>query len=315
MKKIVFLVLFIFTALSIHSQILEFDQLEMRYDQKQYRTVYKRASRLLDNPEYDFSYIPRYYLALSKFQLAQDKKWLRKNKFAIEEAAATIKEMAQTSEGRAVIRAHAYELSVLKNDLLLWMNVLQEDGDKTTFDRVNKVILELFPRVPDVTEMEEDHIEIDFTPDRSDRDVPQKDVSDDVLSTVNSISSPRSNIIDFSKSLLGTPYKWAGMTPAGFDCSGFTCYVYDQATDLKLSHRSGDQFKEAKRIKEKDVKPGDFIFFGTGSRINHVGLVYSTENNSIQMIHSSTSIGVSIIDIYESDYWKKRIKGFGTFLE
>src|SRR5690554_4267191 len=84
--------------LSSYAQILEFDQLEMRYDQKQYKSVYRKANRLLDNPVYDFSFVPRYYLALSKLQLAQDDKWRRRNKYAIEEAQQTFKELKQRSE-------------------------------------------------------------------------------------------------------------------------------------------------------------------------------------------------------------------------
>ena len=38
-------------------------------------------------------------------------------------------------------------------------------------------------------------------------------------------------------------------------------------------------------------------------------------SNSIQMIHASSSVGISIVDIYESAYWSKRIAGFGTFIE
>ncbi|MFA5573856.1 MAG: C40 family peptidase [Brumimicrobium sp.] len=305
---LIFLFFLFFHQFSLNAQILEFDQLEMRYDQKQYKAVYKNALKLLDKPEYDFSYIPQYYLALSKLQLIQDKRWFKRNKYALDEAVETFKDLNRTKEGKAILQAHQYELSILKNDLSLWMNLLYEDGEKDLFLKIKNVIEELFPDVKDVSKMKEDHIVIDgeiSVPTDGDKRIESTKVS----------SSTRSNIIQVSESVLGVPYKWAGKTPDGFDCSGFTCYVYSQAADIQLSHRSGDQFKETKKLKREEVQQGDFVFFGNGNRISHVGIVYSTNNESIQMIHASSSVGISVIDIYESDYWRKRIKGFGTILE
>lgn len=286
--------------LSSYAQILEFDQLEMRYDQKQYKSVYRKANRLLDNPVYDFSFVPRYYLALSKLQLAQDDKWRRRNKYAIEEAQQTFKELKQTHEGREILRAHQYELSILKSDLSQWMNELSLDGDRQTFALIEDIVETIFTDVPDVAEMKEDHV------------VPEVDV---VVEEVVSISKQRAKILELSNDLLGVPYKWAGNTPKGFDCSGFTCYVTEKGTDKKLNRRAADQYKNAIKVKRKNVQPGDFVFFDNGSGISHVGIVYSTNNNSVQMIHASTSVGISIVDIYQSSYWKQRIAGFGTYFK
>ena len=126
MHKIIVVILLV--ALQFNNttaQILEFDYLEMRYDQKQYKNVYKSANRLMNDPYYDFSYIPRYYLALSKLQLAQNKRWFRRNKFVIEEAKETFIELNSTYEGREVLRAHQYEMSILKNLNYLKTNILK----------------------------------------------------------------------------------------------------------------------------------------------------------------------------------------------
>ena len=128
------------------------------------------------------------------------------------------------------------------------------------------------------------------------------------------ISVERDEIVKFSSTLLGIPYKYSGTTPSGFDCSGFTSYVTQNVLNKDIPRIAAIQFKESKKIKRKDIHPGDFVFFKNGSNISHVGIVFSTNNNSIQMIHASTSVGVSIVDIYQSAYWEKRIAGFGTFL-
>src|SRR5690554_6355802 len=84
--------------LSSYAQILEFDQLDMRYHLKDYKSLLRKAHRLLHDPVYDVSFVPRYYSARAKLQLAQDDKWRRRNKYAIEEAQQTFKELKQTHE-------------------------------------------------------------------------------------------------------------------------------------------------------------------------------------------------------------------------
>ena len=75
MKIFAFIILFCIPFSDSWTQVLEFDKLEMRYDQGHYKNVYRKARRLLDKPAYDFSYLPRYYLALSNLQFAQNGWW------------------------------------------------------------------------------------------------------------------------------------------------------------------------------------------------------------------------------------------------
>ncbi len=309
-----FLIFFLFLIpVSLSAQVLEFDQLEMKYNQKHYKSVYRKSARLLDNPAYDFSYIPRYYLALSKLQLAQNKGWYRRHKYAIKDAIKTFKELSGNYDGQEVLRAHQYEISALKNDLNLWMYNLKHDGDKKTFDLLKYLIDDVLPKVPEVSNMKEDHITI------KKEEIDKKDRKDDPKEEPAPpfklpISVERDEMVQFSSSLLGVPYKYAGTSPKGFDCSGFTCYIAKNVLNQEIPRRAAVQFNESKKVKRKNIHPGDFVFFKNGSKISHVGMVFSTNNNSIQMIHASSSVGISIVDIYQSAYWKKRIAGFGTFL-
>lgn len=82
---------------------------------------------------------------------------------------------------------------------------------------------------------------------------------------------PRSEVVNIAKRYLGVPYKWAGASPStGFDCSGFTMYVYAQV-GVRLPHSSRAQYGVGERVSRANLKPGDLVFFGR-SRIHHVGI-------------------------------------------
>lgn len=310
MKKLMFIFIFCLPSSLLWSQVLEFDKLEMRYDQGQYRSVYRKARRLLDKPQYDFSFIPSYYLAISKLQLAQNEWWYKNHKYAVIDAKRSLLELQKTQEGQQLLTAHQYEMSALKSDLQQWYADLKIDGERSKTDLlksalVKSVLTEVFNDIPDVNELKQDEIKIS---DEEKRETPDS-------KKIGVVSEPREKIIRRSEELLGVPYQWAGRSPDGFDCSGFTSYLMETELNRKLERRALDQYNSAKKIKKKHVKPGDFIFFDNGSGISHVGIVFSTNNNSIQMIHASTSVGISVVDIYQSSYWKQRIAGFGTFIE
>jgi cell wall-associated NlpC family hydrolase len=282
----------------------------MRYDQGHYRNVYRNARQLLDKPQYDFSYLPSYYLAITKLQLAQNDWWYKHHKYAVIDAKRTLIDLQKTAEGQQLLLAHQYEMSALKSDLQQWLADLKIDGERSKIDLlksglIKSVLVEVFEDVPDVTELQQDDIVIE-----NDKELTTSDIK-----KPEAVSESRDKILKRSEQLLGVPYQWAGTSPKGFDCSGFTSYLMETELNKKLDRRAIDQYNSAKKLKRKHVKPGDFIFFDNGSGISHVGIVFSTNNNSIQMIHASTSVGISIVDIYQSSYWKQRIAGFGTYIE
>ena len=72
--------------------------------------------------------------------------------------------------------------------------------------------------------------------------------------------------------LRGTPYRYGGTTPNGFDCSGYTGYVYKKA-GKKLPRTSRQQYSATKHISRSAAKPGDLVFFKNSSgRVYHVGI-------------------------------------------
>ena len=72
-------------------------------------------------------------------------------------------------------------------------------------------------------------------------------------------------------SLKGVPYRHGGSTPRGFDCSGFTMYVYRKA-GVSLAHSATAQMHKAHRISRSSARKGDLVFFRSGSRAYHVGI-------------------------------------------
>lgn len=120
------------------------------------------------------------------------------------------------------------------------------------------------------------------------------------------VSGSMKSILKDAESYLGTPYKFGGNSSSGFDCSGLTTKVFDE-NGLKLPRRSADQANTGKNIDVKEAKPGDLLFFATagGSKVSHVGIVHTIENDGeVKFIHASTSKGVIISSLNEK-YWNK----------
>lgn len=110
-------------------------------------------------------------------------------------------------------------------------------------------------------------------------------------------------VIATAQSLLGTPYVWGGASPAdgGFDCSGFTQYVYGKA-GVTLNRISADQATQGVSVPRTDLQPGDLVFFSLNNdgRISHVG-IYIGDG---KMIHSpKTGDVVKTTDITTS-FWQ-----------
>ena len=298
MNRFIIVILLVFSTGILFAQNPAFDKLELYYSQGHYKKVFKQSGKLLNNPDYDYSRVPTLYRSLSVFQLSENPQWLRARPHAIEDAKQLYLGLLKTSDGQEVIESHITEITALKQDLLNRIGDLKVQNKQKEADELKQVVAELFDHIPVIND-----------------EVPTvKPKPTEVVEEFSFDAKNRNEIILFAKQQLGKPYVYAGTTPAGFDCSGFTSYVFS-AYNITLPRRSRDQFDGAKKIKENKVQKGDLVFFDNGSGVNHVGLIVSELGETPVMIHASTSKGIVITDIKSSEYWMKRIKGYGTFLE
>ncbi|KQB99354.1 C40 family peptidase [Pedobacter sp. Hv1] len=110
---------------------------------------------------------------------------------------------------------------------------------------------------------------------------------------------------------IGTPYRFAGNTKKGIDCSAFAKTIYDKVFNTNILRNSGDIFGMTVPLSKDELKEGDLVFFrGNGRKISHVG-VYLGDN---RFAHASSSRGVVISNLNEPYYARIFFKG-GRIIE
>lgn len=107
-------------------------------------------------------------------------------------------------------------------------------------------------------------------------------------------------------SLRGAPYRNGGTDPNGFDCSGFTQYVFAQY-GLALPREVREQFRTGKSIRQtRDLAPGDILFFATTEPgPSHVAIAIGGD----EFVHAPSSTGVVRVEHLSSSYWSPRYLG------
>ena len=121
---------------------------------------------------------------------------------------------------------------------------------------------------------------------------------------------PVSMLIREARSYTGTPYKWGGSSKSGIDCSGLTVQSF-QSINIDLPRTADAQALKGEEIKQKDLKPGDLVFFTKEKKskeITHVGLVTEIKNGEVVFINATTRKGVIESKLSE-EYWKERYWG------
>lgn len=122
-------------------------------------------------------------------------------------------------------------------------------------------------------------------------------VPDETAGDTFGTSATGQAIVDFAMQYVGSPYVWAGNTPAGFDCSGFTQFVVQNVTGLDIGHGTEGQLAYGTPVAYDDLQPGDLVYFtGTGGPgISHVA-IYIGDG---QIVHAENeTTGVKISDLW-----------------
>lgn len=115
-------------------------------------------------------------------------------------------------------------------------------------------------------------------------------------------------IADEAITWIGTPYVYAMQNKGrGTDCSGLTMVIYEQVAGIKIPRNSAKQAEFCETIRQKDIEPGDLVFFATGKdpkKVSHVGVMLDKN----RFVHASSSRGVVISEMTTAYYRNHFIK-------
>ena len=128
--------------------------------------------------------------------------------------------------------------------------------------------------------------------------------SKDLIAPVLS-STSNNDVIQLAMSLKGSRYIAGGSSRGGFDCSGFTTYVYNNF-GIKLPRTSASQATAGKHVEKKDLKEGDLVLFATRrSTVSHVGIYIGNG----KFIHAANSKKGVTVDSLNSGYYQSTYVG------
>ncbi len=109
------------------------------------------------------------------------------------------------------------------------------------------------------------------------------------------VSDARVAVVQYATQFVGNPYVWGGTSLTnGADCSGFVMSVYANY-GISLPHSSSAQSGYGTRVSVSELKPGDLVFYGSGSSIGHVAIYIGNG----QIVHASNRrTGITISNVY-----------------
>lgn len=108
---------------------------------------------------------------------------------------------------------------------------------------------------------------------------------------------------------VGTPYRYGGESPSGFDCSGLVYFAY-KSIGIDVPRTVEDQYRQAQRVAAKDLRPGDLLFFRLNRRtVSHVGIYLGDQ----RFVHAPQNGKTVAYGELTTPYWRERLSGAGRF--
>jgi len=116
---------------------------------------------------------------------------------------------------------------------------------------------------------------------------------------------PTGTLVATALGLRGAPYRNGGSSPEGFDCSGFTQYVFAHH-GVAIPRDTEAQFEAGDAITDEAIEAGDLLFFSTtDSGPSHVAIAISLD----EFVHAPSSRGVVRVERRSLPYWSERFLG------
>jgi cell wall-associated NlpC family hydrolase len=115
-----------------------------------------------------------------------------------------------------------------------------------------------------------------------------------------------SQVATLAEQYVGSPYRWGGISPAGFDCTGFVMWVYSQF-GVWLPHNEAGQLASGPRVNKDELEPGDVLVFANTYRagLSHVG-IYVGDGQFVHAVDEAHGVMLSALG---DGYWAARLVG------
>jgi cell wall-associated NlpC family hydrolase len=289
MKAIVVLATLLLFSLSFIAQTKSYDRLYSIYEKNKPQKLLSKASKLRDKDARDP--VAYYFLSLGYYQLYE----VSNNTGRCNKAVYYLKRAKSYDKERIYWKLVEKDILPIKKLIRSKVNYLCTINKKKAI-KLSEDYLELFgDSLPEYAQLLK-NTELKLVRRSSGR-----------TNFTSSSKTKRDSIKWIAEKYVGVPYKWAGESPTGFDCSGYVKYVFSQV-GVKLPHNANRISYLGKEISESKAQTGDVILFGTrtakGHRAYHAGIIYENRAGQIKIIHC-ISKGVHITSDYDK-YWKSR---------
>jgi len=275
------------------SQDKNLDNIEMYYDQGNYKKVFKKSKKLLKTDEYKNSSTLTLFHALAEYQLSKTSK-----RYSVDDAINDYRKFSkEDSDGLLRLKFDIY-IYDLQLGIVNEIRDLNNSNSEKKAVELYKTFKTLFGNTIPFEEI-----------------TANAPILEETTETVTGSKGQRDEVITYAKKYIGTPYLYGGNSKKGFDCSGFTQYVLGHH-GYNLPRTAQSQGDNYTKIKSSEATKGDLVFFGSGKKnISHVGIISSEKGKSITMIHASSSKGIMISNIENDVYWTPKIQYFARIIK
>lgn len=118
-----------------------------------------------------------------------------------------------------------------------------------------------------------------------------------------------SSLIAAALRYLGAPYRWGGVSPQGFDCSGFIRFVF-ATVDVVLPRTTTEMWRAGAQVPRGELRVGDILFFATtSSGPSHAGIYVGRD----LMVHAASGFGRVRVTSLDYPYYRQRYLGARRF--